>query len=88
MDRDASPRWRPVCDHCGEVIGVYEPVVWVLEGTARLTSRAATPELSQRSRRGRVHHVPCHRRASAGGGAADDRDEDQATIFSWTAGVA
>ena len=34
---DAAPR----CTGCGEVIGVYEPLVRVLDGRARITSRAA-----------------------------------------------
>jgi hypothetical protein len=33
------------CDHCDDVIGVYEPAVIVLSDQARLTSRAAEPSL-------------------------------------------
>jgi hypothetical protein len=33
------------CDHCSEVIGVYEPVVVVTDGEVRETSRAAEPSL-------------------------------------------
>lgn len=29
------------CDHCGEVIGVYEPIVVIVDGEAYETSRAA-----------------------------------------------
>ena len=29
------------CDHCGEVIGVYEPMVAIVDGEAHETSRAA-----------------------------------------------
>jgi len=35
----------PVCKHCGDVIGVYEPMIVVIEGQTRETSRAAEPGL-------------------------------------------
>jgi hypothetical protein len=47
--RLVEPEGRPVtnrrliCDRCAEVIGVYEPLVVVLDGDARETSRAAEP---------------------------------------------
>lgn len=37
------PKMR--CNHCEEVIGVYEPLVVIVEGEARETSRAAEPNL-------------------------------------------
>lgn len=33
------------CERCGEVIGVYEPLVVCAAGLARTTSRAAEPDL-------------------------------------------
>jgi hypothetical protein len=33
----------PECKHCGDVIGVYEPMIVVIEGQTRETSRAAEP---------------------------------------------
>jgi hypothetical protein len=60
LTRGSSHDRQPVCDRCGDAIGVYEPVVWVLDGSATVTSRAATQELSKPSRRGRVHHLACH----------------------------
>jgi hypothetical protein len=60
LTRGSSHDRQPACDRCGDAIGVYEPVVWVLDGTATLTSRAATQELSESNRRGRVLHVACH----------------------------
>jgi hypothetical protein len=33
------------CAHCGDVIGIYEPLIVVEEQGARQTSRAAEPEL-------------------------------------------
>jgi hypothetical protein len=35
----------PRCGACGDVIGVYEPLVRVLDGSVRHTSRAADPVL-------------------------------------------
>jgi hypothetical protein len=40
---DAAESFR--CKHCGEVIGVYEPLVVCAGATARTTSRAAEPDL-------------------------------------------
>jgi hypothetical protein len=34
------------CAHCQQVIGVYEPLVTMVSGRARETSRAAEPELA------------------------------------------
>ena len=47
------------CDHCAEVIGVYEPVVVVTESEARETSRAAEPTVA--SKRGERYHRACYR---------------------------
>jgi hypothetical protein len=33
------------CEHCGDVIGVYEPVVVRTAASVRETSRAAEPDL-------------------------------------------
>jgi len=33
------------CERCGDLIGVYEPLVVCIEGLARTTSRAAEPDL-------------------------------------------
>lgn len=34
------------CSRCGEVIGSYEPLVLLLDGEVRETSRAAEPDLA------------------------------------------
>jgi len=34
------------CQHCGDVIGIYEPLVLLSESGRRETSLAAEPELS------------------------------------------
>jgi len=48
----------PLCAACGEVIGVYEPLVHVINGVARRTSRAAEPQLA-RSQADAVYHLAC-----------------------------
>ncbi len=42
MSAGAHSHASTTCRHCREVIGVYEPMVIVLDGEALLTSRAAT----------------------------------------------
>jgi hypothetical protein len=55
------------CDHCGQVIGVYEPAMILVEGIARQTSLAAEPSLA--SHPGRHYHRSCF---AAAGEAGDD----------------
>jgi hypothetical protein len=48
-----------MCTRCGEVIGVYEPMV-VLEGeVARRTSLAAEPDLRRSARVRECVHAEC-----------------------------
>jgi hypothetical protein len=54
---DPIPAAPPRCASCGDVIGVYEWLVCVIEGVARKTSRAAEPQLV--SARGACYHVGC-----------------------------
>jgi hypothetical protein len=37
------------CAHCGDRIGVYEPVVVIAAGSSRTTSLANEPQLSERT---------------------------------------
>jgi hypothetical protein len=53
-----------ICGHCGDVIGVYEPLVVLLEGEARETSRAADPQLA--AERGEHYHRDCYSSRQAG----------------------
>jgi hypothetical protein len=47
------------CDHCGGVLGVYEPIVVVVENeSARTTSLLAERELDARAR---ATHELCYR---------------------------
>jgi hypothetical protein len=48
----------PHCAACGQVIGVYEPLVHVINGVARKTSRAAEPQLA-RSQADAFYHLAC-----------------------------
>jgi hypothetical protein len=48
----------PSCARCGEVIGVYEPLVEVLAELARHTSRAAEPEVCTTG--GPCYHRACY----------------------------
>jgi hypothetical protein len=45
------------CAHCGERITANEPIVWLENGLARVTSRAAEPELLTKG--GTVYHRSC-----------------------------
>lgn len=45
-----------VCEHCAEVIGVYEPLFVLCNSHSRLTSRAAEPDLPPD---GRYLHRAC-----------------------------
>jgi hypothetical protein len=49
----------PRCATCGELIGVYEPAVWVVDGRVRTTSRAADPDVS--AEHGRAFHAGCYK---------------------------
>lgn len=46
------------CGHCGDVIGVYEPLILVREGQARITSAAAEPHIYEEP--GERFHSACH----------------------------
>lgn len=50
------------CDHCGEVIGVYEPLVSLLDGCAYESSRALEPASSDQG--GEYYHRACYERLS------------------------
>ncbi len=62
---DSPP--RPRCNFCHDVIGVYEPVVWLDAGLVRVTSRAAEPQLSAPERRGSLYHRACYDALAATG---------------------
>ena len=48
------------CQHCGEVIGVYEPLVALIDGRAHETSRALEPDTAGRV--GDCYHSACYQR--------------------------
>jgi len=49
------------CHHCDDVIGVYEPMIVLIEGQARNTSRAA--EQDNGGPMGECYHHACYRQA-------------------------
>ena len=55
---DPGPNGVPRCEACYDVIGVYEPLVRVLEGSVRRTSRAAESLLSYAGER--WYHLGCY----------------------------
>jgi hypothetical protein len=46
------------CRHCGEVIGVYEPLIVLIDGAARQSSLAAEPESHLAP--GEHYHAACY----------------------------
>jgi hypothetical protein len=59
----------PTCRHCNDVIGVYEPMVVVIDGQAHTTSRAAE-QVSDRA--GERYHRDCHARMRRDGQLEDE----------------
>lgn len=55
---DFSPTGIPRCGVCSDVLGVYEPIVCVLDGSARHTSRAAEPLSGHPGER--CYHLGCY----------------------------
>jgi hypothetical protein len=51
-------RPRLTCNHCGEVIGVYESIVVMCGGQPRETSRAMEPTVG--SDPGELYHQACY----------------------------
>jgi hypothetical protein len=51
---------RLLCHHCGEVIGVYEPLLVLVDGRIRETSRALEPDAAGRV--GDCYHRACYER--------------------------
>lgn len=45
------------CGHCGDVIGVYEPLVLLADGEPRTTSAAAEPQIGDAP--GLLFHRAC-----------------------------
>jgi hypothetical protein len=48
------------CCHCGDVIGVYEPLVEILDGRVHETSRALEPNAAGQA--GDCYHRACFER--------------------------
>lgn len=54
MSKDAH------CRHCGQVIGVYEPLIRLVGGRAQETSRVLDPEVAEVD--GCCYHRACYER--------------------------
>ena len=48
------------CLHCGQVIGVYEPLIRLVEGRAQETSRVLDPQVAEAE--GHCYHRACYER--------------------------
>ncbi len=53
------------CRHCGEVIGVYEPMIVLRKGQVCRTSRAAEISSSAIGKSGECYHDECYARAGS-----------------------
>ncbi len=62
MQRDHFTTTPPRCELCGEVIGVYEPLINVHTDGVHKSSRAADPGLSVGAS-GSLYHAACYERA-------------------------
>ncbi len=60
--QQTSPAVSPRCAHCGEVLGVYEHLVHVIDDIPYETSRAAAPQTSP-STAGLLYHAGCFDRS-------------------------
>jgi hypothetical protein len=69
--QEATMEGTPRCHHCGDVIGVYEPMTVLVRGEARRTSRAA--ERHTGTLDGECYHSACYAEAYG-----EDRVPEQA----------
>lgn len=58
VDGDQSSGDLPRCPACDDVLGVYEPIMHVVDTRPRLTSRAAEPGIA--SSEGQCYHLGCY----------------------------
>ena len=58
----------PLCRHCNDVLGIYEPIILLMDGEPpKLTSRAATPLPHD----GFALHQGCFRQSRSGAEQSD-----------------
>jgi len=60
------PQSRLRCAHCGDVIGVYEPMVAMIDGVAHVTSKAMAG--AEDRMLGDCYHSGCFERLHEGAG--------------------
>jgi hypothetical protein len=63
------------CRHCREVIGIYEPLLVLVEGQAHETSRAAKPDAGANGEE--CYHHGCYANRRDAGRALPDGDRPQ-----------
>jgi hypothetical protein len=49
---------KPHCAYCGDVIGAYEPMILIEDGSPRKTSASAEQDTNLHA--GECYHVACH----------------------------
>jgi hypothetical protein len=70
VNREHFTRTPPRCERCGDVIGVYEPLMYVHATGVAESSRAADPGLSADAS-GLLYHAACYEPASTVNARAD-----------------
>lgn len=70
MEREHFTMTSPRCELCGDVIGVYEPLIYVHGNRVHESSRAADPGLSATAI-GSLYHASCYESSSGGDVLAD-----------------
>ena len=63
---DSSRPPLPRCNRCEDLIGVYEPMVLVVDGVLHRTSRAAEPALSGDQVGASYYHADCFEAVEGG----------------------
>jgi hypothetical protein len=66
------------CEHCGDVIGIYEPLVLLADGHARTSSAAAEPQIGDEL--GKHFHRACYPDSLAAITAHGDGDRSAAYV--------
>ena len=70
MEREHFTKTPPRCQLCGDVIGVYEPLIYVHADGALKSSRAADPNLEAAGARS-LYHAACYERSAGVDDLAD-----------------
>jgi hypothetical protein len=63
LEREHFTMTSPRCELCGDVIGVYEPLIYVHANGVHKSSRAADPNL-EAAGSGSLYHAACYEPSS------------------------